>query len=413
MKIVRGVIKAVFFILLAACIFIFSAIIYLDSVLGGEYKVNRGELLNIESVLPVTAEFSGESAADAHLRESVGRASVELKLFGTIPFSTAEVEYVDKTSVAVLGNPFGIKLYTNGVLVIDITSVATEKGNESPAAVCGVKKGDYILTANGKEITCNEDLAEIVADSAGREIAMLISRNGEKKNIKVTPLLSSETKNYQIGIWVRDSTAGIGTLTFYSPSSGVICGLGHGICDSDTGSLLTVDSGQMVTAAIAAVEKGKNGSPGELKGSFKSQVLADISENSEIGVYGILSGNIGAAPLTEIALRQEVENGEAQLLCTIDGEEPKLYSCTVKKRNAGEHSKTQNLLVTVTDPQLIKATGGIVQGMSGSPILQNGKLIGAVTHVLIDDSTTGYGIYAENMLKNTEKIAEMQLKDAS
>lgn len=413
MKIIRGCIKALFFILLALCIFIFASIFYLRSELGGEYKVNRGEEFKVDSILPVTAEFDGENTAEADSADKSGSTvTVELKLFGAIPFSKAQVEFVNETYVAVLGNPFGIKLYTEGVLVIDISGVQTADGNVCPAAQAGIKTGDYILTANGIAVTCNEDLAQIVSDSAGREIVLLISRNGTKKNIKIIPLLSAETKGYQIGLWVRDSSAGIGTLTFYSPATGIVCGLGHGICDSDTGSLLTVDTGQMVEATISAVEKGKNGSPGELKGSFKTQTLADICENSEIGVYGRLTGNIGAVPLTEVAMKQDVENGEAQLLCTVDGDKPKLYSCTVKKRSSGERSQTQNLTVTVTDPELLRATGGIVQGMSGTPIIQNGRLIGAVTHVLIDDPTTGYGIYAENMLKEAENT-EAPLKEAS
>ena len=332
----------------------------------------------------------------------VGTQLVSARLFGALPIKTVRVSVVPEREVIVSGAAIGVRLYCDGVMVIEVE-------NDGPARLAGLRGGDIICEVNGEIATSSEQLSAAI--SGGENVELTVKSRGIPRKIELCG--REGERGMKAGMWVRDSAAGIGTMSFFDPQTLVYASLGHPICDSDTGSLLTVDSGQMVTAAIAAVEKGKNGSPGELKGSFKSQVLADISENSEIGVYGILSGNIGAAPLTEIALRQEVENGEAQLLCTIDGEEPKLYSCTVKKRNAGEHSKTQNLLVTVTDPQLIKATGGIVQGMSGSPILQNGKLIGAVTHVLIDDSTTGYGIYAENMLKNTEKIAETQLKDAS
>lgn len=364
MKIVRGIIKALFFLMLLICIFIFSAVIYLNLELGGEYKVNANENFEINSILPVTAEFKGSSTADAASGRSAGeRLAVELKLFGVIPFSTAQVEVVDESYVAVLGNPFGIKLYTDGVLVIDITEVQTAEGAEQPALRAGVKIGDYILKANGLDVTCNEDLAQIVSDSAGEKIELTIVRNKSRKRLQVIPELSSETGSYQIGLWVRDSSAGIGTLTFYSPSTGIICGLGHGICDTDTGGLLAVESGQMVEAKIISVKKGKNGSPGELKGSFLSQAIADINENCEIGVYGKLSGDISAVPLTELALRQEVKNGEAQLLCTVEGTKPQLYSCTIKKRNAGEHSQAKNFTVTVTDSELINKTGGIVQGM--------------------------------------------------
>ncbi|MBE6727297.1 MAG: SpoIVB peptidase [Ruminococcaceae bacterium] len=415
MRLIRGIVKAFFYFSLAVCIFIFSMIFYLDNTLKEEYKISRGEILKINTFVPITAEYNGTSMSGVTINNSGNnRFAVELKMFGAIPFSTVDVEVVDEIYVAVLGNPFGIRLYTEGVLVIDMTDVSTAGGMLNPASDAGLRKGDYILTANGDTITCNEDIAAIVADSNGRDIKLEIKRNGKKKTLTVTPALSSETKNYQIGIWVRDSSAGIGTLTFYSPANNVICGLGHGICDNDTGDLLSVETGQLVTATISAVQKGTSGSPGELKGAFKGDVLSGIDLNCEIGVYGELNGNINISALTEVALGHEVKNGSAQILCTVNGDTPKLYSCNVKKRISTEHSPTQNLTVTVTDPELLKITGGIVQGMSGSPIIQNGKLIGAVTHVLVDDPTKGYAIFAENMLETAQSVAENnKLKEAS
>ncbi len=409
MKFARILIKSIFSLCLCIGIVIFSMIIYLNNSINQDYKINRGEILKLDTIIPVTAEYNGAKMSGVNINSKAGsKFEVELKMFGAIPFSSVNVEVVDEIYVAVLGNPFGIKLYTEGVLVIDMTDVKTLMGNQNPAKSAGLKKGDYILTANDEPINCNEDIANIVSDSAGRRIKLKIKRNGKIKQISVSPVVSSETGNYQIGIWVRDSSAGIGTLTFYSPATEVVCGLGHGICDSDTGSLLSVETGQMVTASISAIRKGEEGSPGELKGTFRGETIADISRNCDIGVYGNLSGNINISTLTEVALRQEVKNGEAQILCTVEGETPKLYSCTVKKRTANEHSKTQNLTITVTDQELIKKTGGIVQGMSGAPILQNGKLIGAVTHVLVDDPTRGYGIFAENMLDMAKSVEELK-----
>lgn len=416
MKSVRIIIKTLFFTFLIACIGLFSMIFYLGSLVNSEYKIKKGDELNIGTSVPMTVEYNGTKLSNALSNDSIGDTfDVDLKMFGVIPFSTVNVEVVDEMYVAVLGNPFGMKLYTEGVLVIDMTEVDSENGNVNPAKEAGIKKGDYIVSANGTMIYTNEDLAAIVESSGGEKIDFVVQRGNKKRKFSFSAVKSKETGDYRIGLWIRDSTAGIGTLTFYSPATGIVCGLGHGICDDETGTLFSLNSGQMVSSQIISVAKGSTGSLGELKGRFTYDTIADISLNCENGVYGKLKGKIDVSNLTEIALKQEVKDGEAQILCTINGEKPKLYSCTVKKRSSAYLSDTQNLTVTVTDEELIKATGGIVQGMSGSPIVQNGKLIGAVTHVLIDDPTTGYGIFAENMLKEAQYAAEEEdkLKDAS
>ena len=278
----------------------------------------------------------------------------------------------------------------------------------------GIKKGDYIISVNGKKIYTNEDLSEIVEKSGGEEMEFLISRNSKKMKKRVRALISSETGSYKIGIWIKDSSAGIGTLTFYSPASNVICGLGHGICDDETGELLKLNSGELVTAEIIDVEKGVVGAPGQLEGKFTYDTIGEISLNSKCGVYSYINGKKGYGNYTEIALKQEVKNGKGQILCTIDGNTPELYDCKITVRSSAYLSKTQNLVVTVTDKRLLEKTGGIVQGMSGSPILQNGKLVGAVTHVLVDNPQKGYGIFAENMLETAQSVAESnKLKDAS
>ena len=414
MKVLRIISKTVFFIFLLADIAVFSLIFYLGKTVDKDDKNKKGDALSISSPVTVTAEYEGAKLSQADYRHSVGDSfEVDLKVFGVIPFSTVNVEVVDEMYVAVLGNPFGMKLYTEGVLVIDTTDVDTENGNVNPAIKAGIKKGDYIVSVDGENIYTNEDIASAVEASDGKEMNFEILRNGKKMNFRFCAEKSKETGTYRIGLWVRDSSAGIGTLTFYSPVTGVVCGLGHGICDEDTGTLMQLNSGELVSAEIISVSKGSVGSPGELKGKFTYDKIADISENSENGVYGKLYGNIDMSNLTEIALKQEVKDGPAQILCTVNGEKPKLYSCNIKIRSSSYLSATQNLIVTVTDKELLEATGGIVQGMSGSPILQNGKLVGAVTHVLVDDPTSGYGIFAENMLETAQEASEQQLKNAS
>ena len=364
MKTARVAIKSFFvvFLLLSAVIFLFLG--YVEQNVDDSYKVNRGENLKINTAVPIKVQFDGALSSRAMLNKNVGDVfEVDLKMFGVIPVTKVQVEVVDEMYVAALGTPFGMKLYTEGVLVIDLTDVDSADGNRNPAKEAGIKKGDYISHADGFEITCNEDLSEIVAMSGGKPISIEIIRNGKRLTKSVMPVLSSETETYRIGIWVKDSSAGIGTLTFYSPSNNVVCGLGHGICDDDTGSLLTVNSGEMTTAQIVSIQKGSDGSPGELKGTLLPNTLADIALNSNCGVYGTLTGKLSVSSLVEVALKQEVQNGEAQILCTVDGVEPKLYSCTIKKRTSNYYSKTQNLSVTVTDPELLQKTGGIVQGM--------------------------------------------------
>lgn len=406
LKILRIFFKCVFILALLLDTAVFGVVIYLNGSISDNYKIKKGDGLTFNTAVPITAEYEGLKLSQTGKTEQIGEEfDVKLKAFGIIPFSTVNVEVVDELHVSVLGTPFGMKLYTDGVLVIDITTVETVSGSISPGEDAGVKKGDYILSADGRQVLTNEELSAAVAASGGNRIKLVIKRGGTQKTVYVTPALSKETNSYRIGLWVRDSSAGIGTLTFYSPATGIVCGLGHGVCDEDTGDLLELKNGEIVSAEIVSVEKGSSGSPGQLKGRFTYSTIGKIDCNSEKGVYSVLKGKLGFSRLTETALKQEVRDGDAQILCTVDGREPQLYSCRIKKRSSAYLSATQNMTVTVTDPELLKLTGGIVQGMSGSPILQNGKLIGAVTHVLIDDPTTGYAIFAENMLKEAESTA--------
>ena len=415
MKVARFFVKLLFGLAFSICILIFTAIFYLQNNISDDYKIRRGEGLVINSNIPVTAEFDGTELSQSNARFNVGdNYRVNLKAFGIIPFSTVSVEVVDEMYVAVLGQPFGMKLYTEGVLVIELSTVETESGEKSPAKQAGLKLGDYILSVNNENITTNEDLSEIVEKSGGEKLKFSVLRKNKKIYINVTPVMSKETGGYKIGVWVRDSSAGIGTLTFYSPTSNIICGLGHGICDEDTDTLLKLDKGEIVDAEILSVEKGEVGSPGQLNGKFGINTLGKIKLNSNCGVYSIPKKDISYSYITEVALKNEITDGSAQILCTVEGDTPKLYDCKIKVRVSAYHNKTQNMLVTVTDQALLEATGGIVQGLSGSPVIQNGKLVGAVTHVLVDDPTRGYAIFAENMLETAQQVAdEKALKDAS
>ena len=364
MKKLRVLTKTIFFTAFALSIFIFSSVIYLDNSISKEYKIKTGEELSINSILPITAVYNGSENKENSDIYSVGADyDVDLKMFGVIPFSKANVQVVDKMHVSVLGYPFGMKIYTEGVLVIETTDVLTEDGIKNPAVEAGIKKGDYIISVNGKEILTNEDLSEIVEKSEGKIMNFLIKRNNKKIKIPLKAVISRDTGNYKIGIWIRDSSAGIGTLTFYSPYTGIICGLGHGICDDDTGTLLKINSGKLVEAEILSVVKGSDGTPGQLKGKLTNKNIGDIDLNCNKGVYAEFKGNLNTSDLYEIALKQEVKNGKATIICTVEGETPKSYDCEISLRASAFKSKTQNLMVLVTDKELLEKTGGIVQGM--------------------------------------------------
>lgn len=412
MKTVRIISKLLFFAVLFFDIAVFGGVIYLNQNLGEDFKIKKGENLSINSPLPVTALYNGKVLSSDHTANT-SNISIDLKMFGVIPVSKAQVQVIDQLQVALLGQPFGMKLYTEGVLVVDFTDIIINGNKYNPARDAGLKKGDYILSANGKSLSVNEDLVEAVKNSKGENMHLKISRNSNTLNLNVTPVMQEETGDYKIGVWVRDSGAGIGTLTFYSPAYNVICGLGHGVSDEDTGGLLTLKKGEIVSAEIFSVDKGVEGTPGQLNGRLKNNTIGEIKLNSQCGVYSLPTKSVTVNSLTEIALKNEVENGDAKILCTVEGETPKFYSCKITLKKGKYNSPTQNMIVTVTDETLLEKTGGIVQGLSGSPILQNGKLVGAVTHVLVDDPAKGYGIFAENMLEKAKEMQETKLPEAS
>ena len=405
MKTVRIISKLLFFAVLFFDIAVFGTLVYLNQNLGEDFKIQKGETLSINSPLPVTALYNGKVLSRDHT-ENTSNISIDLKMFGVIPVTKANVQVVDELKVALLGQPFGMKLYTEGVLVVDFTDIIINGKKFNPARDAGLKKGDYILSVNGKSLSVNEDLIEAVENSNGEKLNLKVSRNSNTLNINVTPIMQEESGDYKIGIWVRDSGAGIGTLTFYSPAYNVICGLGHGVSDEDTEKLLTIKKGEIVSAEIFSVEKGEKGTPGQLNGRLKNNTIGEIKLNSKCGVYSVPTKNVTINSLTDIAFKSEVKNGDAKILCTVEGETPKFYSCKITLKKGKYNSPTQNMIVTVTDETLLEKTGGIVQGLSGSPILQNGKLVGAVTHVLVDDPAKGYGIFAENMLENAKSVAE-------
>ncbi len=318
--------------------------------------------------------------------------------------------------VYVGGMPFGVKFYTEGILVVGFcdVDVAASGRVTNPARDAGLKAKDVITSINGETLTDAAMLTAAVETSNGKPVTLTVKRTGDKRKagdgrtmeltVSVTPAYSVSEKRYKTGMWVRDSGAGIGTVTFVVPGSNAFAGLGHGICDGDTGELVPMRRGQVTDVTVSGVDRGEIGAPGAIKGYFTPGKTGTLLGNTDCGVFGVLSNRpASASTLLPIGHRADVQEGDATILCTLDDGKIGEYTVRISEVDTGAVG-SKCFGITVTDPALIQKTGGIVQGMSGSPVIQNGKLIGAVTHVLINDPTTGYGIFIDNMLRDIPEL---------
>jgi stage IV sporulation protein B len=297
------------------------------------------------------------------------------------------------------GTPFGVKFMTEGVLVVGFCDVDTSSGRTNPSSSAGLSVGDRIISVNGKRISGAAELSQIIESSAGKSISLIYRRGSCEYSATLTPAYSVSEGCYKTGAYVKDNGAGIGTVTYIIPGSLEFGGLGHGICEGEGGKLVPISRGSVVNVGIDGVEKGESGDPGELRGHFKSGKSGSLLQNTDCGVFGVLAtlpSGLPSEPLY-LGLREDVEEGRAYIWSTLEGSTPKRYEIEISNIDRSA-SAGKCFTVKVTDKNLIATSGGIVQGMSGSPIIQNGKLVGAVTHVMINDPTTGYGIFIENML---------------
>ncbi|MBQ7875378.1 MAG: SpoIVB peptidase, partial [Oscillospiraceae bacterium] len=381
------------FALLMAAVFVF------ESILPDRFFVNSGDDVSFSSYKNFITISTDFEKAKTVFSSNENPDSASAKLMGIFPIKEVSVTVTDEKIVTVCGSPFGVKMFTDGVLVVGFSRIETESGICCPAVDAGLLEGDVLKSINGAEVFTNEDVASIIESCGGKTLSLLVERDKKSIIVCVTPEMMADGSGYKAGFWVRDSTAGIGTLTFYDPETMAFAGLGHAVCDIDTGEIIPFSSGEIVTAAITSVKKGAAGAPGELGGTFtSSENLGVVKTNNETGLYGVLEYEIEgySAP---IAHKQEVYEGEAVILSTVSGTEVKEYDIVIEKISLSDGSMTKNMVIRVTDEELLEVTGGIVQGMSGSPIIQNGKLVGAVTHVFVNDPTKGYGIFIENMLE--------------
>ena len=346
--------------------------------------------------------------------EALDSYTMRLKLFGLIPFKTVQVEVIDDKTLIPAGIPIGIYVKTEGVLVIATGEFEGPDGQTNAPASRLLKEGDYILKADGETVTGKAAFMQRIADSGGEEMILTILRDGQQFDVSLTPE-QNQNGEYKLGIWIRDNAQGVGTLTWLDEDNS-FGALGHGINDMDTAALMNLESGSLYKTEIISITKGENGSPGELTGVIdynEDNRIGTIEANTEKGIFGSLDEESASHIISSampIGLKQEVEEGEAEILCSVGGE-PELYTIEITgihldhgveivKVNRNEKDVNKGIILEVTDPELLSLTGGIVQGMSGAPIIQNGKLVGAVTHVLVNDPTRGYGIFIENMLEH-------------
>lgn len=359
--------------------------------------------LRIASMPWVTVQHKQESVAQAGNANEDKSRNVTLSLFGTIPLKTVRTVNVETRSAQVCGTPFGVKMFSDGALVVAFSDQYTNLGTENPAKEAGLKLGDLIVSAGGHAVRSDEELTRAITDAAGNAIPIVYQRDGMQHTTMLTPVQDASTGAYRAGLWVRDSSAGIGTMTFLDPLNGTFAGLGHAISDTDTGADITLLSGEIVPVVITGCISGTAGSPGELRGEFSAAAAGTVLANDSTGVYGeylaAMSGQ--SCPVMQ---PQEIALGDAEIWTTISGSTPRAYSVRIERVNMTSSDPNRNLLVKVTDPELLAATGGIVRGMSGSPIVQNGRLVGAVTHVLVNDPTRGYGIFATTMLEKADSL---------
>ena len=329
-----------------------------------------------------------------------------LSLLG-VNLKTITANIIPETRVVPLGDLVGLKLYTKGVLVVGISEIKGEDNKTyKPYEEAGIEQGDSIIKINDEKIESTEDLLECVSKTNGKTMNVTYIKGGEEVEKTITPVKTSKN-TYKLGIWVRDAGAGVGTLSFYDETSNTIASLGHGIQDVDTEEMLEISSGEFVTAEIVNIKKGEENNPGRIEGTIEdSKNLGTVYSNTRFGVYGKINNknelNIDTSKAIKVALRNEIKEGDAKIICTLEDGKKEEYNVRIQKIFKNNNENNKSMIVKVTDERLLEKTGGIIQGMSGSPIIQNGKMIGALTHVLVSDPTMGYGVFADLMLKEIE-----------
>lgn len=384
---------------------------YLATLLPDTFLITQGSELKVAG-MPFLLAQPAQSDTSVSAMQSGSSCNIKLSIGGIVPVKTVRAKAVSRRVVTVCGTPFGIKMFADGAMVVGFSDIYTDVGYKNPAKTAGIKMGDVVMSIAGHKTKTNEDVSTAFQEVGGAPAQVKFLRDGKEKSTLITAVYDSGAKSWRTGMWVRDSTAGIGTLTFADNTNGVFAGLGHSIHDADTGKTVLLRRGEIVPVEITGVEKGESGMPGELKGRFTTVVASgDIVLNTEAGVYGKVYSYFKGKD-TQVAQVQEIVTGEAQIFTTLKGNQAEYYNIVIEKIALSSDNPNKNMVIRVTDPRLLEQTGGIVQGMSGSPIFQNDMLIGAVTHVLVNDPTRGYAIFAQTMVQTADTVNQTNKKVA-
>ena len=401
-------------ILILMLVVILAYVVNITSIPGSVILFNNQEF-NIDTIAGIKLEEqkddnviqTSSKLGNSYLDGNVTRI-YNLSLLG-LNLKTVTANVINNIKVVPVGTLAGLKLYTEGVLVVGMSEIKGEDNKiYKPYEDAGIEQGDSILEINNVEVNSTEELISCVSKCKGEAIDITYIKDGNVLETQITPV-KTDSNTYKIGLWVRDAEAGIGTITFYDSSTNSFAALGHGIQDIDTGSLVDISSGELVTAEILDIEKGQKDIPGKIEGTIEdSTKIGEIYSNTQFGIYGKTSNknvlNLSNIQEIEVASRNQIKIGKATVICALDGEERKEYEVEIKKIYINNNEDNKSMVVEVTDKELLEKTGGIIQGMSGSPIIQNGKLIGALTHVLVQKPDTGYAVFADLMIKQMRTV---------
>lgn len=394
-------------ILLFVLFFIFIYVVSIDNI-PQTIEIFQGEEINIPTLWGVkisneTKSIETSSTLYSSTFDEIGEEKLEVSLFDKIRLKTINVNVIEDVDVIPVGAIVGIKLYTNGVMVVGMSSIEGEDGNiYKPYQELEIQEGDFITHINGIEITSTNKLIEEINNSSGQEIELTFNHKEETKTVNIRPVKNKD-KKYKLGLWVRDSAAGVGTVTFYNDDTKCFAALGHAITDIDTGKILSTSSGEIDTSRILSIVKGQKDEPGRIEGTINSKTpIGNIYNNTKFGIFGVIKNaeniQLDFNKKMKVASRNEIKLGEATCLSGIDGE-IKEYKLEITKIYQNNNYDNKSMLINITDENLLEKTGGIVQGMSGTPIIQNGKFVGAITHVLVNNPTVGYAVFGDLMLK--------------
>lgn len=372
----------------------------------------NGEKLNITTVLGLSLEDNNTKSiwTSSSLNNKINNKTdnINVNLFGKINIKTINVSVISNANVIPIGMAIGMKLYTKGVMVVGMSEIETDDNTKvKPFENSGIEEGDSIISINNNEVSNTSELVNQVNSSKGQPINIEYVQDNNVLTTSITPVKSNN--KYKIGLWVRDAAAGVGTLTFYEPSTNNFMSLGHGIVDVDTGEIVDIANGDIVTANIISIIKGQKDSPGEIQGTIQSgKTIGSVYNNTNLGVYGTVTNkeylNINDKNSISVATRNEIKQGEATILCQLDNDLPKEYKIEIEKIYYDNNDDNKSMLVKITDENLIEQTGGIIQGMSGAPIIQNGKFVGAITNVLVKDPTQGYAVFGDLLIKQIREV---------